>query len=110
MLQGANDPRVAGLVLLGGDGWGGGTLDHAFQGKVRGAWHTRHFDPGSEDPPVRDFIARWRQQTGELPSDAAALTYDAARVLLSILPPTPDDALLRQRLLDCTTCPASPAC
>lgn len=99
MLQGANDPRLSGLVLLGGDGWGGGMLDHGFQGRVKGAYHTRHFDPNSDEPAVRDFVARWQAATGERPSDVAALTYDAASALLSVLPPTPDDALLRQRLL-----------
>jgi len=99
MVESAHDPRVAGLVLLGGDGWGGGTLDRALAGRVRGAYHTRHFDPSSDEPVVREFVARWRAATGEMPSDAAALTYDAARVVLALLPPEPDVALLRQRLL-----------
>ena len=99
MLKGATAPRLADLILLGGDGWGGGSLDRAFAGRVRGAYHTRHFDPRSPDPVVADFVQRWTAATGRPPSDVAALTWDSARALLSVLPDRSDPALLHERLL-----------
>lgn len=99
MLKGATAPRLADLILLGGDGWGGGALDHAFAGRVRGAYYARHFDPRSADPAVADFVQRWKTATGRMPSDVAALTYDSARALLSVFPDRPDAALLHERLL-----------
>jgi branched-chain amino acid transport system substrate-binding protein len=99
MIQGARAPRLADLILLGGDAWGGGTLDRAFAGRVRGAYHTRHFDPRSTDPPVVDFVQRWTAATGRPPSDVAALSYDAARALLAVLPERSDPVLLHERLL-----------
>ena len=99
MLDGASDQRVAGLVLLGGDGWGGAGLHQAFAGRVAGAYHTRHFNPERNDPLVTDFVARWRAATGEEPSDAAALTFDAARAVLSVFDPRADALELHRRLL-----------
>jgi len=98
MLDGTADPRLTELVLLGGDGWGGAGLSQAFAGRVRGAYHTRHYDPGRADPLVTDFEARWRAATGEAPSDAAALTFDAARATLSIFDPDARGPVLRDRL------------
>jgi branched-chain amino acid transport system substrate-binding protein len=98
MLDGASDPRLAELVLLGGDGWGGAGLSQAFAGRVRGAYHTRHYDPGRADPLVTDFETRWRAATGEAPSDAAALTFDAARAVLSVFDAHASGPALRDRL------------
>jgi len=99
MLEGASDKRLADLVLLGGDGWGGAGLAQAFAGRVRGAYRTRHFHPGRDDPQVADFEARWRAATGEEPSDTAALTFDAARAVLSVFDPEVDALEMHRRLL-----------
>ena len=100
MAAGASDPRLAGLVLLGGDGWGGPGVAAALAGRVAGAYHARHFDPTSTDPLVRSFVERWRAATGEVPSDAAALTYDAARALLSVYDGRSPGPVLREHLLE----------
>ncbi len=99
MLDGAADPRLASLVLLGGDGWASGGLHQACSGRVRGAYHTRHYDPAADDPLVRDFQQRWLEATGQQPSDAAALTYDAARSVLRLFDEGADGPALRDALL-----------
>lgn len=99
MLDGASDARLAQLTLLGGDGWAGAGLHAACAGRVRGAYHTRHYDPSADDPLVQDFERRWRAATGEAPSDAAALAYDAARAVLSALDGRRAGPALRDALL-----------
>jgi branched-chain amino acid transport system substrate-binding protein len=99
MLEGSGDPRLSRLVLLGGDGWSGGGLHRACVGRVAGAYHTRHYDPASADPLVRDFQRRWLEATGQEPSDAAALTYDAARAVLQLFDAGAGGPGLRDALL-----------
>jgi branched-chain amino acid transport system substrate-binding protein len=105
MVEGARDPRVADLVLLGGDAWGGAGLPEALAGRCAGAFHTRHFNPEDSDPRVVAFRDAYRAQTGSEPSDAAALAYDAARAVLSVFDPALDGPELLARLRDITDFP-----
>jgi branched-chain amino acid transport system substrate-binding protein len=98
MLQGARSEAVAGLVLLGGDGWSGSGLRQALVGRVAAAYHTRHLDPTATDPRVTGFLAAYEARHQAPPSDAAALGYDAARVVLSIHDPLAGGAELLARL------------
>jgi len=98
MVEGARDPRVSELVLLGGDAWDGAGLPDALAGRVKGAYHTRHFNPEDKDPRVAAFIDAYRAHTGSSPSDAAALAYDAARAVFSVFDPALDGPELLVRL------------
>jgi branched-chain amino acid transport system substrate-binding protein len=98
MLQSAQTDRLHELVLLGGDGWSGSGLRQALVGRVAGAYHTRHFDPSSQEPQVTEFIAAYRALHQQDPPDAAALGYDAALAALSVFDPGLDGAALLARL------------
>jgi len=100
MLDGARDPRLADLVLLGGDAWAVEGLSGAVAGRVAGAYHARHFDPQDQDEAVVSFVRRWRERTGQLPGDVAALTYDAARLLFEVHDARAPGPMLREALLD----------
>jgi len=99
MVNAAVDPRVSDLILLGGDGWNGAGVQQALEGRVRGAYRTRHFDPESHDPIVQDFVKRYSESAHEEPSDLAALGYDAARAVLSVFDPALEGPAIRLRLL-----------
>ncbi|MHC4837946.1 MAG: ABC transporter substrate-binding protein [Planctomycetota bacterium] len=98
MVEGARDERVSDLVLLGGDAWGGAGLPEALAGRVKGAYHTRHFNPEDESPRVAAFLDAYRAHTGSAPSDAAALAYDAASAVFSVFDPKLDGPELLVRL------------
>ena len=98
VLDAAPDARLSGLVLLGGDGWNGAGLREALAGRVAGAYHTRHFDPSTEQPEAAEFTADYREQHAQEPTDAAALGHDAAAVALSVFDAGLDGAALRERL------------
>jgi branched-chain amino acid transport system substrate-binding protein len=98
MVQGARSDAVGKLVLLGGDGWSGSGLSQALAGRVAGAYHTRHVDPMSAEPFVAEFLAAYEERHAAAPSDAAALGYDAARVVLSVHDPLASGTELLARL------------
>lgn len=98
MLEQADDARLAGLQLFGGDAWDGSGLAQRLPGRVAAAFHTRHFSPEDGQPAVVDFLAAWRARHVEAPSDAAALGYDAMQLLLSCWQPDLDGAALLARL------------
>ncbi len=99
MVNAAHDPRVAELILLGGDGWSGSGVREALEGRVRGAYRTRHFDPDSHDPLIEAFVARFRATAHEEPTDLVALGYDAARAVVGVFDPALDGPAMRTRLL-----------
>jgi branched-chain amino acid transport system substrate-binding protein len=98
MVQGARDPGVADLVLMGGDAWGGAGLPVALAGRVKGAYHSRHFNPEDTDPRVLGFLDAYHAHTGSEASDAAALAYDAASAVFSIFDPDLDPTEMMARL------------
>lgn len=98
MVEGARNPSVKDLVLLGGDAWGGAGLPDALAGRVKGAYHTRHFNPEDDRPRVTGFLDAYRAHTGSSPSDAAALAYDAASAVFSVFDPKLDGPELLVRL------------
>ncbi|MHC5211565.1 MAG: ABC transporter substrate-binding protein [Planctomycetota bacterium] len=98
MVQGARSEAVGGLTLLGGDGWSGAGLRQALSGRVAGAYHTRHLDPTANEPLVGSFLSTYEARHEAPPSDAAALGYDAARVVLSVHDPLASGLELVARL------------
>ncbi len=87
MVRQSRSPRLAELVLLGGDGWEGAGLRTALAGRVAGAYHTRHFQPDADDPRVQSFVAAYQAAHLAAPSDLAALGYDAANFVLRSFDP-----------------------
>jgi branched-chain amino acid transport system substrate-binding protein len=101
MVLGARGDSVGRLVLLGGDGFSGAGLRQALVGRVAGAYHTRHLDPMGSEPLLRAFLTDYEARHGAPPSDASALGFDAARMVLSVHDPLADghELLLRLRAM-----------
>ncbi|GJM20834.1 MAG: amino acid ABC transporter substrate-binding protein [Planctomycetota bacterium] len=97
-LRGASEATLAKFVLLGVDGWQGPGLAEELAGRARGAYVARHFS--TQEPGAADFIAKHREAFDELPGDPAALTYDAARMLLGLWSPEANPDALRRALLE----------
>ena len=74
--------------FLGGDAWDSRDLD---VGAADGGYYTTHYDPSDTRPEVRSFLAaygdRYRDAAGSprVPDAIAALSYDAADLLLSAI-------------------------
>lgn len=67
-------------VLLGADSWT--ELDTAGIPALEGAIFSGHWHPDLDTPESRRFVSAYRGRAGETPTVAAALTYDACRLLL----------------------------
>lgn len=102
MLEGARDPGVASLALLGADGWEGTRLGELVPGRVREAFHTAHFAADEPRPDVSAFVSAFTAAEGEPPGDFAALGYDAARAALTVWRADASPASLRDALLALT--------
>lgn len=99
MVRASTDPRLADLVVLGGDGWDHGGLRAVLPGAVDQAFHTSHFHV--DDPRaavVGPFVERFTAAYQVAPSDFAALTYDTTRAVLSVFDPALDGPAMANRL------------
>ena len=66
-------------------------------------YSTTHFDPASEDPRVREFVAAYAAKYGETPtSPYVTYTYDAVNVIADALEATGGEAgeALREKILE----------
>ncbi|MDO9080144.1 MAG: ABC transporter substrate-binding protein, partial [Desulfuromonadales bacterium] len=76
---------VENIQLLGTSAWNAPELlEHAAR-YVDGAVFTVGFYAGSDQPRVRDFVARYNERYGEEPSILEAQGYDLARLLIALL-------------------------
>jgi branched-chain amino acid transport system substrate-binding protein len=69
-------------VMMGGDGWDSPELNMP---AAEGAFYTNHFDPRDGRPIARDFVERYQAEFGTVPDGVAALSYDAANLLLAAI-------------------------
>jgi branched-chain amino acid transport system substrate-binding protein len=80
--------RKLGLLvpLLGGDGWDSAQLAAIGGDSVLRTFYTNHYSPQDPSPAVRTFLRRYGERyAGAVPESAAALGYDAARILFSAM-------------------------
>jgi branched-chain amino acid transport system substrate-binding protein len=104
MLEGARTPAADHLVLLGATDWEGPDLEAALVARAGGAWRVSHYHPdealgaGDGAAALADFVAEYEKLHGEPPSDIAALTYDAARAVLSVFDPGLDGSEMAEQL------------
>jgi branched-chain amino acid transport system substrate-binding protein len=70
------------VVLLGGDGWDSSALDLA---ALEGGFFSTHFDPFATQPAVQDWVARYQAKYQASADAIAALSYDAANLLLTAI-------------------------
>jgi branched-chain amino acid transport system substrate-binding protein len=95
----ARQLREKGLksALVGSDGWDSPELLKVAGDSVVGGYFTNHYSPDRKDPVAETFIKRYKEKYGMVPDALAALSYDAARILLKALDagkkPTQDEIL-----------------
>ncbi len=91
---------VKGVRLLGVAGWNSQDLVREARDHVQGALFVDSFWAESPNPPIREFVSRFKGRFDETPTILEAQAYDALRMLLDTLRrarPTSRDAL-RQAL------------
>lgn len=76
---------VENIQLLGTSAWNTSELLEHSARYVDGAVFTVGFYAGSDQPRVRDFVARYGERYGEEPSILEAQGYDLARLLIALL-------------------------
>jgi branched-chain amino acid transport system substrate-binding protein len=86
-------------TFLGGDGWESPQLGAIAGEAADGSYFASHYSHEDPRPEVRSFVERFRATYGGLPDSAAALGYDAARLLV--------DAMRRAPALDGPTLAAA---
>jgi ABC-type branched-subunit amino acid transport system substrate-binding protein len=97
--QALGTQKATGVRVLGARGWQSPELVRSGGTAIEGAIFSEPFDPGSSSPTVAEFMRRYHLAYGKSPDVMAAQAYDAARVLLSALPPgTTDRSEVEERL------------
>ncbi len=83
----ARQAREVGLTqpLLGGDGWEADQLFELAGDALDGGYYTSHYAVDNPSPELQRFISGYQARHGQPPGAAAALGYDAARVVLAAL-------------------------
>jgi branched-chain amino acid transport system substrate-binding protein len=70
------------LTFLGGDAWSSPKLFEMGGDAVNGSYITAHFTPDSPKETVKAFVTNFEKATGVKPSNMAALSYDAAKMII----------------------------
>ena len=93
--------EVEGVRLLGSSGWNHPDLVRIGAHHVRGAIFTETFHPDSEVAYVAEFAQGFEASYGAVPGSLAALSFDAARLVIAQLARGLHDRdRLREALLD----------
>src|SRR5208282_3394908 len=72
-------------ILVGTDGWDSPELPKIAGKAIVGSYFTNHYSPERKDKVAQKFIERYRALHGAVPDALAALTFDAAMILLETL-------------------------
>ncbi|MFO7171947.1 MAG: ABC transporter substrate-binding protein [Bacillota bacterium] len=73
------------VTFLGGDGWDSPKLVELGGADMEGTYFTNHYTPTADSPAVKEFVEKFKARYGQVPDAAAALTYDAARILFQAI-------------------------
>lgn len=73
------------VTFLGGDGWDSPKLVELGGADMEGTYFTNHYTPTADSPAVKEFVEKYKAKYGQVPDAAAALTYDAARILFQAI-------------------------
>jgi branched-chain amino acid transport system substrate-binding protein len=74
--------KGVGAVFMGGDGWDSAELD---KNAAEGAFFTSHFSSLADRPIVRGWVELYQAEFRMPPDGIAALSYDAANMLLAAI-------------------------
>lgn len=72
-------------ILMGSDGWDSPELVKIGGNAVIGGYFTNHYSPERKDKVAEAFITKYKQKHGQVPDALAALSYDAAMIVLLAL-------------------------
>jgi len=94
----ANEQGIE-ATLQGADGWDSPLLDLE---AVDGGYHSNHYSPADPRPIVQNFVDNYEAEFGQPPDALAALSYDAARLLLQAISEagSDDPAAVKDALMD----------
>lgn len=83
----AKQARAAGITatFLGGDGWDSPELFTIGGDAVNNGYFSNHYSPDDTSKEVQDFIAAYKAKYNATPDALAALSYDAAKILLTAI-------------------------
>ena len=86
--------KAVASALIGTDGWDSPDLLKIAGNTIVGGYFTNHYSPERKDAVAQRFIKKYKEKHGAVPDALAALTYDAAMIILQTLDkietPTPD--------------------
>ncbi len=71
--------------VIGTDGWDSPDLVKIAGSTIIGGYFTNHYSPEQKEQATQRFIKRYKEKHGEVPDALAALSYDAAMILLQAL-------------------------
>jgi branched-chain amino acid transport system substrate-binding protein len=78
------------VPLIGADGWDSTQLAAIGGESLLRTFYTNHYSPQDPSPVVQDFLRKYGEHHGgEVPESAAALGYDAARILFAAMERAP---------------------
>lgn len=69
----------------GGDGWDSPKLLETAGKAAEGCYFSNHYSPESKDLRVQTFVKNYKKKFGETPDALAALSYDAAMLLVEAI-------------------------
>jgi branched-chain amino acid transport system substrate-binding protein len=69
----------------GGDGWDSPKLLETAGKAAEGCFFSNHYSPESKDIKVQTFVKNYKKKFGETPDALAALSYDAALLLVEAI-------------------------
>ena len=73
------------VPLFGGDGWGTPDLTKIGGKSIEGCYFCTHFSEEDQNPVVQEFISRYQKRFNRKADVAAALGYDATKLMLEAI-------------------------
>ena len=80
--------KAVASALIGTDGWDSPDLLKIAGNTIVGGYFTNHYSPERKDAVAQRFIKKYKEKHGAVPDALAALTYDAAMIILQTLDKT----------------------
>lgn len=71
--------------VIGGDAWASSDLVEICGDLCKGLFFSAHFGPLGAEGKAKEFVDKYRQRYGTLPSNHSALGYDAASLLIQAI-------------------------
>src|SRR6185295_4248891 len=94
-------------TLMGGDGWDSPSLIGIGGEALNGSYFSNHYSVQDPSPAIQKFVGDYKARFNEIPDGNAALSYDAAHILVESMRKanTTDAAKLRDAIAQTTDYP-----